>query len=115
MNLPVRIRRTVRSLITSCPTIPLRRLSSKSRTADGKTYTQPLTVKMDPRVKMSPTQLEEQFTLSKQLAELRAALEPFDKGFHSVADELRKLREQSLPKNLSDKVEAVLAKMRQLG
>jgi len=84
-------------------------------TVGGKTYAQPLTVKMDPRVKMSAAQLEEQFALSKQLSGLWATLEPFNKGFHSVADELQKLREQSLPKNLSDKVEALLTKMRRLG
>jgi photosystem II stability/assembly factor-like uncharacterized protein len=36
-------------------------------TVDGKSYTQPLTVKMDPRVKTSALGLNQQFTLSKQL------------------------------------------------
>ncbi len=36
-------------------------------TAGGKTYTQPLTVKMDPRVKTPPLALAQQFTLSKQM------------------------------------------------
>lgn len=36
-------------------------------TANGRTYTQPLTVKMDPRVKTSPLALTRQFTLSRQL------------------------------------------------
>ena len=36
-------------------------------TVDGKTYTQPLTVKMDPRVKTPPAAIEQQFTLSKAL------------------------------------------------
>jgi photosystem II stability/assembly factor-like uncharacterized protein len=36
-------------------------------TVDGKSYTQPLTVKMDPRVKTSPLGLAQQFTLSKQM------------------------------------------------
>jgi len=84
-------------------------------TAGGKSYTQPLSLKMDPRVKMSAAQLEEQFVLSKQLTELRATIEPLDKSFHAVADELVKVREQSLPKNLSDKVETLRAKMLQLG
>jgi hypothetical protein len=70
---------------------------------------------MDPRVKMTPAQLQEQFALSRQLTELRATLEPIDKTFHSVADELQKLREQSPSKNVADKVEAVVTKMRQLG
>ena len=36
-------------------------------TANGKSYTQPLTLKMDPRVKTPPLGLQQQFTLSKQL------------------------------------------------
>jgi hypothetical protein len=36
-------------------------------TVDGKSYTQPLTLKMDPRVKTSTLGLSQQFTLSKQL------------------------------------------------
>ena len=36
-------------------------------TVEGKGYTQPLTLKMDPRVKTAPLGLAQQFTLSKQL------------------------------------------------
>ena len=36
-------------------------------TAGGRSYTQPLTLKMDPRVKTPPAGLQQQFTLSKQL------------------------------------------------
>jgi hypothetical protein len=36
-------------------------------TVNGKSYTQPLTVKMDPRVKTPPAGLAQQFTLSKQM------------------------------------------------
>ena len=36
-------------------------------TAGGKTYTQPITVKMDPRVKTSLAGITQQFTLSKQI------------------------------------------------
>jgi photosystem II stability/assembly factor-like uncharacterized protein len=36
-------------------------------TVEGKSYTQPLTLKMDPRVKTLPMGLAQQFTLSKQL------------------------------------------------
>jgi photosystem II stability/assembly factor-like uncharacterized protein len=36
-------------------------------TVGGKSYTQPLTLKMDPRVKTPPLGLSQQFTLSKQL------------------------------------------------
>jgi photosystem II stability/assembly factor-like uncharacterized protein len=36
-------------------------------TVEGKSYTQPLTLKMDPRVKTPPLGLTQQFTLSKQM------------------------------------------------
>ena len=36
-------------------------------TVNGKSYSQPLTLKMDPRVKTAPLGLQQQFTLSKQL------------------------------------------------
>jgi photosystem II stability/assembly factor-like uncharacterized protein len=36
-------------------------------TVNGKSYTQPLTLRMDPRVKTTPLGLQQQFTLSKQL------------------------------------------------
>jgi photosystem II stability/assembly factor-like uncharacterized protein len=37
-------------------------------TVDGRTYTAPLTIKMDPRVKISPAGLQQQFASEKQLA-----------------------------------------------
>src|SRR5205814_8117074 len=45
-------------------------------TAGGKSYTQLLAVKMDPRVRMSEPELLEQFVLFKQLFEILATLEP---------------------------------------
>ena len=45
-------------------------------TADGKTFTQPLTVAMDPRVKTSAADLQEQFDLSWRLYQLRLKLAP---------------------------------------
>src|SRR5438477_10703636 len=55
-------------------------------TAGGKSYTQPLTVRMDPRVKMSQAELEQQLTLSQQLCEVRAGLEPIGKIFDSLLE-----------------------------
>ena len=39
-------------------------------TVDGRSYTQPITVKMDPRVKTPLLALREQFTLATRLAEM---------------------------------------------
>src|SRR5438046_8236054 len=73
-------------------------------TVGGQSYTQPLTVKMDPRVKMSRSELEEQLTLSQQLSDVRAGLEPIGRTFDSLVERLTKLREQSLPKNVEEKL-----------
>jgi photosystem II stability/assembly factor-like uncharacterized protein/uncharacterized coiled-coil protein SlyX len=84
-------------------------------TANGKSYTQPLTVKMDPRVKMSATELQEQLELSQQLAEVRATLEPIGKTFDSLVEHLTKLKEQSLPKNVENKLDVLNSKLKELG
>jgi hypothetical protein len=84
-------------------------------TVGGKSYTQPLTVKMDPRVKMSRAELEEQLTLSQQLADVRAGLEPIGRTFDSLVEQLTKLREQSLPKNVEEKLNALNTKLKELG
>jgi hypothetical protein len=70
---------------------------------------------MDPRVKMSEAELQEQLTLSKQLSELRASLEPIGKVFDSLVDQLTKLRAQSLPKNVEDKLNGLNARLKELG
>jgi photosystem II stability/assembly factor-like uncharacterized protein len=56
-------------------------------TVDGKSYTQPLTVQMDPRVKTPPRDLAEQFRLSKQL---------YDQwlSFNSRAEQAKALRKE---------------------
>src|SRR4030095_14077464 len=84
-------------------------------TAGGRSYTQRLTVKMDPRVNMSEADLQEQLTLSQQLSELRASLEPMGKVFDSLVEQLTKLRGQSLPKNVEDKLNGLNARLKELG
>jgi hypothetical protein len=84
-------------------------------TANGKSYTQPLTVKMDPRVKMSAAELQKQFDLSRQLCDVRATLEPIGKTFDSLVEQLTKIKEQSLPKNVENKLNALNSKINELG
>jgi photosystem II stability/assembly factor-like uncharacterized protein len=84
-------------------------------TAGGKSCTQPLTVKMDPRVKMSQVELEKQLTLSQQLGDVRAGLEPIGKIFDSLVEQMTKLRDQSLPKNVEEKLNALNSKLTELG
>lgn len=59
---------------------------------DGKSFTQPLTVEMDPRVKASAADLQQQFDLSWQLYQLRLKLAPIGKKFDDIAEELTKLK-----------------------
>src|SRR5437870_148466 len=84
-------------------------------TAGSKSYTQPLTVKMDPRVKMSQAELEQQLTFSQQLCDVRAGLEPIGKIFDSLVEQLTKLRNQSLPKNVEEKMNALNSTLKELG
>src|SRR5205807_6524976 len=59
---------------------------------DGKSLTQPLIVEMDPRVKASAAELQEQYGLSWQLYQLRLKLAPIGKKFDDIAEQLTKLK-----------------------
>ena len=61
-------------------------------TVDGKTFSQRLTVAMDPRVKTSAADLQERFDLSWQLYQLRLKLAPIGKKFDDIAEQLTKLK-----------------------
>jgi photosystem II stability/assembly factor-like uncharacterized protein len=64
-------------------------------TVNGKTYTQPLTVKMDPRVKTPPADLLRQFTVSKQLYDdLTAATKTLDQ-VRALRQQLGKVRDRA--------------------
>jgi photosystem II stability/assembly factor-like uncharacterized protein len=65
---------------------------SVTLTVNGQSFTQPLTVKMDPRVKASAADLQEQFDLSRQLYQLRMQLAPIGEKFDDIADQLTKLK-----------------------
>jgi photosystem II stability/assembly factor-like uncharacterized protein len=63
-------------------------------TASGKSFTQPLTLKMDPRVKATEAELTKQFELSKRLQNLRAELQPIGKSYEALVAELEKAKER---------------------
>ncbi|MFL6515232.1 MAG: WD40/YVTN/BNR-like repeat-containing protein [Chthoniobacterales bacterium] len=84
-------------------------------TADGKTYSQPMIVKMDPRVNMSSAQLQEQADLSQRLVEIRAKLEPIGRDFRLLVEQLEKLKDQRPEPSVLDKVNALTAKLKELG
>ena len=62
-------------------------------TVDGKSYTQPLTLKMDPRVKTPLLGLQQQFTLSKQLYDDGAAAFAAIEQIRSLRTQLQKAKD----------------------
>jgi photosystem II stability/assembly factor-like uncharacterized protein len=76
-------------------------------TVDGKTFSQPLTVAMDLRVKTSAADLQQQFDLSWQLYQLRLKLAPIGKKFDDIAEQLTKRRAQAAERpDITQKLEA---------
>ena len=85
-------------------------------TVDNKTFSQPLTVTMDPRVKMSAADLQEQFDLSWQLYQLRLKLAPIGKKFDAVAEQLTKLRAKAAERSdVTQKLEAFAETLMKFG
>lgn len=85
-------------------------------TVNDKSFRQPLTVKMDPRVKTSVADLQEQFNLSRQLYQLRLQLAPIGKSFDDVTDQLLKLKAQAAEQPaVGEKLEAFARSLMQFG
>ena len=85
-----------------------------SLTTGEKTYTQPLTLKMDPRVKVSEADLKKQLEASEKLATLRESLEPIGKQYNKLVGELEKIRPSAKEKGLSQQVEALWKQLESL-
>jgi photosystem II stability/assembly factor-like uncharacterized protein len=82
-------------------------------TAGGKSFTQPIPMKMDPRVKASPGDLTKQFELSKALFETRASLQPIGKSYESLAGQLAKAKEKAGDKPVKEQIEALTKKLQE--
>jgi hypothetical protein len=67
-------------------------------TADGKSYTRPLTVQMDPRVKTPATDLAQQFRLSNQVYEDLRAVAPVMEAADSLREQLGDRKKQAAGK-----------------
>ncbi len=75
-------------------------------TVAGKSFSQPITVQIDPRVKASAADLQEQFDLSWQLYQLRLQLAPIGKKFSDIADQLTKLKARAAERpDVTEKLE----------
>jgi photosystem II stability/assembly factor-like uncharacterized protein len=85
-------------------------------TVDGKTFSQPLTVAMDPRVKASAADLQGQFDLSWKLYQLRLKLAPIGKKFDDIAEQLTKLRTKAAERpDVAQKLEAFAQTLMKFG
>ena len=85
-------------------------------TVDGKTFTQPLTVAMDPRVKASAADLQEQFDLSWRLYQLRLKLAPIGEKFDDIAEQLTKLKARAAERpDVTQKLEAFAQTLMKFG
>jgi photosystem II stability/assembly factor-like uncharacterized protein len=85
-------------------------------TIGGKTFSQPLTLAMDPRVTTSAADLQEQFDLSWQLYQLRLKLAPIGKKFDDIAEQLTKLRAQAAERpDVTQKLEAFAQTLMRFG
>jgi photosystem II stability/assembly factor-like uncharacterized protein len=80
-------------------------------TAGGKSFTQPLTLKMDPRVKANEAELTKQFELSKRLQDLRAELQPIGKNYEALVGELEKARERAGGASVNQAIEDLRKKL----
>lgn len=81
---------------------------------NGKTYTEPLTVKMDPRVKTPATDLQKQFELSKALYDARLKLEPISEELNGISAQLDEAKKRRLKQPLAAQVDALNAKLGEL-
>jgi len=83
---------------------------------DGQSFSQPLTVQMDPRVKASVADLQEQFDLSWQLYQLRLKLAPIGKKFDDITEQLTKLKARAAERpDVTGKLEAFVQTLTKFG
>jgi photosystem II stability/assembly factor-like uncharacterized protein len=85
-------------------------------TVDGKSFTEPLTIQMDTRVKTSAADLAEQFDLSWKLYQLRLTLAPIGKKFDDINEQLTKLKARATERpDITEKLEAFAQTLTQFG
>jgi hypothetical protein len=85
-------------------------------TVGDKTFSQPLTVTMDSRLKTSAAELQEQFDLSWKLYQLRLKLAPIGKKFDEIGEQLTKLRAHAAERpDITQKLEAFAQALTKFG
>jgi photosystem II stability/assembly factor-like uncharacterized protein len=81
---------------------------------DGQSYTAPLFVKIDPRVKTSLADLQQQFDLSKQIYDARLRLEPINNQLFTLAARLEKTQTRPDQTALAAEIDALDKKLIEL-
>jgi photosystem II stability/assembly factor-like uncharacterized protein len=84
-------------------------------TAGGRTLTEPLTIRMDPRVKTPLAGLEQQFTLSKELYDGAAEITKVSDELRSIRSQLQQLAASAGQGALADDIAALDKKAEALG
>ena len=85
-------------------------------TVEGKSFEQPITLRMDPRVKASASDLQEQFDLSWQLYQLRLKLAPIGEKFEDISEQLTKLRARAAERpDVTEKLEGFSQTLNKFG
>src|SRR4029079_9823734 len=82
--------------------------------AGGKTFTQPLPVKMDPRVKATTVDLPKRVELSQTLCALRVELQPIGKKYSALVRELAKAKQRVGENPIREQIEALQTKLEAL-
>jgi photosystem II stability/assembly factor-like uncharacterized protein len=83
---------------------------------DGKNFSQPLIIAMDPRVKTSAANLQEQFDFSWRLYQLRLKLAPIGEKFDQMTEQLTKLKARAAERpDITEKLEGFTQTLRTFG
>jgi hypothetical protein len=98
------------------PTSPLAMIGNYSvvLTVDGKTYTQPLTVKIDPRVTATAADLQKQFDLSKELYDARLRLERINAELGELSEQLAEIKKRAAETPLAARIDELEKKLAEL-
>ncbi|MDQ2868475.1 MAG: glycoside hydrolase [Verrucomicrobiota bacterium] len=64
-------------------------------TANGQSFTKPLRLKMDPRIKATAAELQMQFDLARKLYDARPPLEEIEKELSALSEQIEKAKERA--------------------
>ena len=84
-------------------------------TANGNSYTQPLTITIDPRVKTSLPDLQQQFSLSQQLYQDAMNASEAVNQVRGVREELQRAKSQAGQGGIADAIDAFEKKLDEVG